>query len=215
MHSYITRSSHDVERTRQHIQLFAMQRQHFPVHHHIHGLVQIEFHLPYSFSLCQAMFNMSAVVKTRQVAHESQPSNCTPADLFNHPAIYLGFRRNHHCSAGKLAVVESQKKTAPPIEFRFSVGANREWSSSQTRQSKKNRNDVSQFSVAAETPGAQSSHVRRKSHAQQIDVVDHARPVTQAQHIAALNLLRDQRLNGVLHTTIAEIAQERIPRTQR
>src|SRR5205807_4128033 len=120
----------------------------------------------------------------------------------------------HHCSACKLAVVKGEKQAAPPVELRLPIHPYRKWPPLQPRQSQKNRNHISQLSLAAKPPRPQGRHVRGKSHAQQINVVDHSPAVPQSQHVTRVPLSRNQRLDRVLHSSVAEIPQKRIPRPQ-
>ena len=67
---------------------------------------------------------------------------------------------------------------------------------------------------ALKAPRTQSCHVRRKTHAQQVDVMDHARAMPQSHHVAGTTPLGQQRLNGVLDAAVTEVAKKRISRAQ-
>src|ERR1700674_1838642 len=129
-----------------------MQGQHLAIYHHVHRFVQIELHTSHRLALGQRMINVRAIIKPGQVSYQPQPPDRAPANVFDETAIYLSLGSNHHGPAGKLAVVEGKKKTAPPVEFGFSFHPHRKWPPLQSRQSKKNGNEVSQFSVAPKSP---------------------------------------------------------------
>src|ERR1700731_800285 len=149
-----------------------MQSQHFAIHHDVYWPGKIKFSQLHRFSFSQAMPDVRTVVKSGQIADESQPSDRPPADIFNQTAVHFSMRRDHHGPAGELAVIKSEKQTAPPVEIRLSVHANRKWPPLQSCQPQKNRNDVSQLSPIMEASSTQGGHVRREPHAQQIDVVN-------------------------------------------
>src|SRR5580692_3131765 len=100
----------------------------------------------------------------------------------------------------------------PPVKVICPIHPHWKWPSLQTGQPQEDRDHVSQFSLTAESPRSQIRNIGGKSHAQQIDVMNHSGAMVQTQHIAASASARNQRLNRVFHSLIAEIAQKRIAR---
>ena len=185
-----------------------MQSQHFTIHHDVYWPRKIKFSQWDRFSFSQGMPDVRTVVKSGQIADKSQPSDRPPADILNQTAVHFSMRRDHHCPAGELAVIKSEKQTAPPVEIGLSVQANGEWPPLESCQPQKNRNDVPQLSPVMEAPSAQGGHVRREPHAQQIDVVDDPFAVPQPEHVTSLSSPRQDRLDGMFDAAVAEIAQE-------
>ncbi len=63
------------------------------------------------------MFNMRAVVKLGQHAQQAEAADGSPTYKFDEAIVGIGVGRDHHGAAGELAVVESQKQTAPRVPF--------------------------------------------------------------------------------------------------
>src|ERR1700674_1558546 len=100
-----------------------MQSQHFAIHHDVDRPRKIKFSPLDCFSFSQGMPDVRTVVKSWQVANESQPSDRPPADILHRTAVHFSMRRDHHCPAGVLAVIKSAKQTAPPDKIGLSVHA--------------------------------------------------------------------------------------------
>lgn len=71
----------------------------------------------------QGMMNVRTVIKRRQVTYQPQPSNGSPAHIFNESIIYLGFGRDHHGSTRELTIAESQEQTSAAVDLCFPVDA--------------------------------------------------------------------------------------------
>src|SRR6202049_3076023 len=129
-----------------------MQSQYLAIYHHVHWFVQIELHTSHRLALGQRMINVRAIIESGQVSYQPQPPNRAPANIFDETAIYLSLGSNHHGPAGKLAVVKGKKKTAPLREVCSTFPPHRKRPPLHSSQSKKNGNEVSQFSVAPKSP---------------------------------------------------------------
>src|SRR4051794_25743698 len=160
------------------------------------------------------MLDVSAVVKTGQIANQSQPANRSPTHILDHAVIDLSFWGNHHCPAGEFAVVEGDEQAAAAIKGFLAFNAHRKRTPVETRQRQKNGSEISELSPMAEATGAKSCDIRREPHAQEVDVVDQASAVAHAHHVAGPALARDQRVDRMFNASVAEIAEERVARTQ-
>src|SRR6266566_3708898 len=127
---------------------------------------------------------MRAVVKTRQIADQPQSPNRAPTNVFHHAVIDLCLRSDHHRAAGELAVAKSQEQAAALVEILCAVDSHWEGASVKACESQKDRGLVADLSPCAEPSGAQRSDVRRKTHAQQINEMNHTGAVAQSHHVA-------------------------------
>src|SRR5271157_964890 len=98
--------------------------------------------------------------------------------------------RDHHSSTGKFAVVEGKKQAAPPVEFLLVVEAHRKRAPIKPRQTKKNRKQISELPQTLEAPMTKCRNIRRKPHTQQVCVVKHSAPMSEAQNITRLRTSR-------------------------
>src|SRR5260370_148921 len=113
----------DVHRSGKNVECPALQRHNFSVDHDVHGRGCFEFDVAHRAARSERMFDMRAVIKTRQCAEQAQPADRAPADKFNEPVGWISLRRDEHRPARVLAVVERQKKSAPLVPFLIVIAA--------------------------------------------------------------------------------------------
>ena len=157
------------------------------------------------------MLDVRAVVEPGQIADQTQPADRSPANVFDQTVVDLGLGGDHHGATGKFAVVEGEEQAGTAIEILFVVDPQRERTAVETGQRKENRSDVSELSPGAETASAQSGHIGGKAHAQQIDVVNHAAAMAQAQDVARTAAARQEGFDGVLDAASLKSRRKELP----
>src|SRR5205823_6518984 len=84
------------------------------------------FHVARGPARRQRMLDVRAVVKPRQVAQQTKPSDRPPANKFDQTIGGIGLRSDKHGSAGVFAIVESKEKRAPLVPLLVFIAAQRE-----------------------------------------------------------------------------------------
>src|SRR5450432_3059725 len=192
-----------------------MQRKHLTIDHYIDWRIENELDSPSGTPLRQRMFNMSAIIKRRQVTNQPDAANRTPTNIFDQPIVDFRLGRDHHRAAGKLAVAESKKQAGTTINVFFSIHTQRKRPPPEPRQTNKDGRLISQLSPPAEIAGSQGCHIGGESYTQQINIVNEAVFVSEPQHIARPGAAGEHRLNGIFNSSIGEVAKKRVAGTQR
>jgi hypothetical protein len=95
------------------------------------------------------------------------------------------------------------------------IGAQRKGTAIEARQRNHHRHDVAELAQAFEAAIGERRHIRREPERHQIDRVDLARLVNQAQQIAVAPFSVHQRRGGIFRGVAGEILQERVAGAQR
>ena len=103
-------------------------------------------------SFGQRMMNVRTVIERRQITNQSQASDRPPTHIFDEAIVHLGVGRNHHGSAGKLAIAESQKQTGAAVDLSFAIDLQRERPAAEASQRNENGRLITKLSPPAETP---------------------------------------------------------------
>src|SRR6266496_1308564 len=129
------------------------------------------------------MLDMRAVVKCRQIPNQADASDWSPTNIFNQTVVGCGSGRNHHRSAGELGVIEGQKQAWAPVDVLICIRSQGKWATPETRKTEEDCCLITDLSPVAEPARAQRGNVRRKTNAQNIDVMQHAILVTQTENV--------------------------------
>src|SRR5580700_2937417 len=204
-------SHHHSQRGRQHIDRTALQRKHLAIHHHIHRPIKLELNLPNRPSLRQWVSRVCAVIKRGQIPDQSQSPNRSPPHIFNQSVIGHRIRRDHHSATGKLAVVECQKQTRTRIKISLTVKSHRKRPSIKPRQTKKDRQQISELSQPLKPPMPQRGHICGEPHTQQIRIVDRSIFMNEPKNITGPRTPCLQRQHCVLQPILARSSIHKIP----
>src|SRR3984893_8525335 len=101
---------HDIEGGRQHVEASAAQREHFAIHHDVHGSIAMEINALRRPPFGQAMVDVRTVIEPRQIADQPEAPDRAPAHVFDQSIVDLSFGSNHHGAAGVLAIAEGQEQ---------------------------------------------------------------------------------------------------------
>src|SRR5258708_949365 len=191
-------SNHHPERRGKHFDRPALQCQHFAIHHHVHWPVKLKVDPANRLPLRQRMPSVRAIIKRSQVPNQSQSPNRSPPHVLNQSVIGDRVGRDHHRAARELAIVKRQKQAAPRIKLTPPLQSHRKRPPIKPRQTKKNGKQIPKLPQSLKPPVPQRRHIGRKSHAQQIRVVDRSVFGRQAHNITKPRTPRLQRLHRVL-----------------
>src|SRR6267143_1281765 len=188
---------------------------HFSIDHDVHGRACFEFDVAHRAARSQRMFDMRTVIKTRQCKEQTQPADRAPADKFNEPVGSIRLRRDEHCAARVLAVVERQEKSAPPVPLLIVIATQRQGSPAQLHHAHENTEQITEIAKRLEHTIGQSGDISRKSNAQEIEGVDFAGGMCQAQKIDSSRAAFEKRLHRSSGSVLCKIAQEGIAGAER
>src|SRR5260370_22174693 len=161
------------------------------------------------------MFNMRTIVETRQVAKQAQPSDGAPAHKFNQPVGGIRVRRDQHCAAGVLAVVERQEKIGPFVPLRIVIATQRHGAAAQLHHAHEYAEQISQIAERLKHAVGQSSNISGKTNTQKMEGVNCASGMRQPQKIDSAGAAFEQRLHRSCGSVFCKIAQKRIACAQR
>src|SRR5579864_2225098 len=111
------------------------------------------------------MLDVGSVIEAGKIADQSKAADGPPADIFDQAAIHFRLGGDHHGPAGKFTVIECEKEARTPIELLMAFGPHRKRTAVESSQRKKDRDEVPEFSPAAEAAGAQCGNISAESHA--------------------------------------------------
>ena len=80
------------------------------------------------------------VKQSRQILHQAQTADRPPVHIFDRAAVDCCLRRNHHLTAGVLAIAKGYKQTAPIVSL--AVGAKRKRAAAQPCQGNQHSGQV-------------------------------------------------------------------------
>src|SRR5713101_1601740 len=205
----------DVHRSGKNVECPALQRHNFSVDHDVHGRGCFEFDVAHRAARSERMFDMRAVIKTRQCAEQAQPADRAPADKFNEPVGWISLRRDEHRAARVLAVVERQEKSAPLVPILVVIAAQGQRAPAQLHHAHKHTEQITKIAKRLEHAIGQSSDISRKANAQKIEGIDFAGGVCQAQKVDGSSAAIEERLHRSCGSVLSKIAQEGIAGTKR
>src|ERR1700686_345470 len=118
-------SYHYTQSRRKHFDGLARQREDFAIHHYIDRRIKLKLDPPNRMVLRQRVACVRAVIQRRQIANQPHSSDRTPPHIFNQSVIGGRVGGDHHCAAGKFAVIETKKQTGTPVELVLFIEAHR------------------------------------------------------------------------------------------
>src|SRR5487761_471172 len=165
------------------------------------------------------MLDVRAIKKRMKIAEQSDAPDWPPANIFDQTVARIGLRSDHHFAARKFAIAEGKKQAAAPVEFCSGIGSQRKRAPVKTCQTRQHAQKIAEFAPAFEAPICDFRHIRRESERQQIDVMQFAAGVFEANHVAGAPFAVQDRLghgSGIFGAAvISKIAQEGIAGSQR
>src|SRR5467141_300936 len=205
----------DVHGRGKNVECPALQCRNFAVDHDVPRRGRFEFDLAHGPARSERMFDMRTVVKTRQCAEQAQPADRAPADKFNEPVRRISVRRDEHRATRILAVVERQEKSAPLVPLLIVIATQGQGSPAELHHAHENTEQITEIAKRLEHAIGQSSHVNRKSNAQEIEGIDFAGGMCKAQKIDSPRAAFEKRLHRSRGSVLCKIAQEGIAGAQR
>jgi hypothetical protein len=201
-------SSHHSQSRWQHFKPLTMNSHHLAVHHHIDWAIEVKVYAFRSSPRSFRLVDVSAAIQAGQVRYQPGSPDGTPPNVFNQAVSRVGIRREHHLSAGELAVVETKKQAPSCVAFRFPVEPQGKRPSVQLRETDYDAGQVSKLAQPLEAPVGHDGHIRNEPDAKQIDEVDHSFFVSHPQNVAGAPAAFYQRGRGMLESVCGEVSQE-------
>ena len=124
-------------------------------------------------------------------------------------------RRNQHRAARVLAIVEGQEKSAPLIPLPIVIAAQSQRARAQLHHAHENTEQIAEIAKRLEHSIGQSSDISGKANAQEIEGIDFAGGVCQAQKVNGATATLEKRLHRSRGSVLCKVAQERIAGAKR
>src|SRR6266849_5220981 len=203
-------SYENIQRGRKDFESAEMQRVHFAVHHGVNGGIQIENDPARRVARSERVLQVCAVVQRGQIVEQAEAADRPPTNELNQAVGSIGMRRNHHLAACEFAVVEAEKEAAAAVEFRGVVQTHGKSAAAQAHQPDQHTEEIPKLTERRAAAMRESSNVGRKTDAEQVDGIEHAAGVREAEQVARPTPAFDKSLCGLLGAALAKIAEERI-----
>src|ERR1700682_446238 len=130
------------------------------------------------------MLHVRAVKQTRQSTNQADAADGSPANDFNRSVSSIGTRCDHHFAAGEFAVVEAKKEIPAAVPSRITVASERKRPAAKGHERNENAQQIAKFAKRLENAIAESSNVGGEPDACQVNRVNFARIVSEANDIA-------------------------------
>lgn len=160
-----------------------MHGKNFAVDHYVYRRIQFELNALCLPSLGQGVIDVCPVVEGREIADKADTANGPPAHIFNQAIVNIGIGCDHHRTASKFAIAKGQEETASVVELLVAIYTERKWPTPEPCQADEDGQLVTEFTPATESACPHHRYVRRKSHAEKIDVVNDALVMPETEDI--------------------------------